>query len=374
MRYTGMLVLAALAAAACKDGETTDSAGANGGGPPPMPAEVATARRDTVVDAISATGEIEAVQSIQLRPDVEGRIVSILVREGQRVGAGAPLFKVDDAELKAQVERLEAQKDLADQALRRTKDLLEQNAASTSDLERAEATARSNAADLSLYKVRLERTTVRAPFAGIVGERSVSLGDYVTTGTPLVSLQTVDPIRASFQVPERFARDVATGQQVRFQVAALPGEEFTGTVDFVDPVVQLPGRTILVKARVPNRNGRLQSGMFIEARLATEVRPNAVVVPEEAIVPLQGVNFVWVVEDQKAVRREVVLGVRTPGYVELRSGVEVGEQVVTGGQARLQPGAPVAPIPVDRTPQGGGEPPDSASDTAPRPAADSAGA
>lgn len=369
-----MLVLAALAAAACKDGETTDSAGANGGGPPPMPAEVATARRDTVVDAISATGEIEAVQSIQLRPDVEGRIVSILVREGQRVGAGAPLFKVDDAELKAQVERLEAQKDLADQALRRTKDLLEQNAASTSDLERAEATARSNAADLSLYKVRLERTTVRAPFAGIVGERSVSLGDYVTTGTPLVSLQTVDPIRASFQVPERFARDVATGQQVRFQVAALPGEEFTGTVDFVDPVVQLPGRTILVKARVPNRNGRLQSGMFIEARLATEVRPNAVVVPEEAIVPLQGVNFVWVVEDQKAVRREVVLGVRTPGYVELRSGVEVGEQVVTGGQARLQPGAPVAPIPVDRTPQGGGEPPDSASDTAPRPAADSAGA
>ena len=355
-----MLVLAALGVAACKSGEKTDSAGANSGGMPPMPAEVATARRDTVVDAISATGEIEAVQSIKLRPEVDGRIVSIMVREGQRVGAGTPLFKVDDAELKAQVARLEAQNDLANQALERTKGLLDQNAASTSDLERAEATARSNAADLALYKVRLERTTVRAPFSGVAGERSVSLGDYVTTSTPLVSLQTVNPIRASFQVPERYARDVATGQQVTFRVAALPGQEFTGTVDFVDPVVQLPGRTILVKARVANPNGRLQSGMFIEARLATEVRPNAVIVPEEAIVPLQSVNYVWVVTpDQKAARREVVLGVRTPGFVEVRSGVEPGELVVTGGQARLQPGAPVQPIPVDRAPQGGGEVPDS---------------
>jgi membrane fusion protein (multidrug efflux system) len=198
----------------------------------------------------------------------------------------------------------------------------------------------------------------------------VSLGDYVTTSSPLVSLQTVDPIRASFQVPERYARDVAVGQQVRFRVAALPGEEFTGTVDFVDPVVQLPGRTILVKARVANRNGRLQSGMFIEARLATEVRASAVVIPEEAIVPLQGVNFVWVVQDQKASRREVVLGVRTPGFVEIRSGVEPGEQVVTGGQARLQPGAPVQPIPVDRAPQGGGEVPDTGSGAS---APDSAG-
>ena len=127
-----------------------------------------------------------------------------------------------------------------------------------------------------------------------------------------------------------------------FRVAALPGREFTGVVDFVDPVVQLPGRTITVKAVVPNPKRELQAGMFIDARLATAVRPNAVVVPEDAVLPLQGSNFVWVVKDGKATRRQVVLGVRTPGFVETKSGVEAGEQVVVGGQERLSEGAPVA--------------------------------
>ena len=180
---------------------------------------------------------------------------------------------MDDAELKAQVARAEADRDLAQQSLARTKDLLAQKASSQSELERADATARSNEAQLDLLKVRLARTTVRAPFAGVVGQRLVSLGDYVTTDTRLVSLQTVSPQRAAFQVPERYADQLKMGQQVTFRVAALPGREFTGRVDFVDPVVQLPGRTITVKAVTPNPKRALQPGMFIEARLATAVRP-----------------------------------------------------------------------------------------------------
>jgi membrane fusion protein (multidrug efflux system) len=126
-------------------------------------------------------------------------------------------------------------------------------------------------------------------------------------------------------------------------------------VDFVDPVVQLPGRTITVKAQVPNPRRELQSGMFIEVRLATDVRPNAVVIAEDAVLPLQGSNFVWLVNDGKATRRQVELGVRTPGFVEARSGVEAGEQVVVGGQERLAEGAPAAPTVVDRTPASGRE-------------------
>src|SRR5262249_26202762 len=113
---------------------------------------------------------------------------------------------------------------------------------------------------------------------------------------------------------------------------------------------QLPGRTILVKAVVPNPKRELQAGMFIEARLATAVRPSAVVVPEDAVLPLQGANFVWVVTDGKATRRQVELGVRTPGFVEVKSGVEAKEQVVVGGQERLGEGVPVAAKLVDRTP------------------------
>jgi membrane fusion protein, multidrug efflux system len=324
--------------------------GGQGGGPPAMPVEVAVARTDTVVDAILATGQVEALQSIELRPDVEGRIAQILVREGASVDRGTPLFKVDDAELKAQVARAEADRDLASQSLARTRELLSQKASSQSELERAEATARSNTAQLDLLKVRLDRTTVRAPFSGVVGQRFVSLGDYVTTDTRLASLQTVSPQRASFQVPERYADQLKVGQRVTFRVAALRGREFTGRVDFVDPVVQLPGRTITVKALTPNPKRELQPGMFIEARLATAVRPSAVIIPEDAIIALQGSTFVWVVVQGKATRRQVDIGVRTPGFVEARTGVEPAEQVVVGGQERLGEGAPVSPKVVERAP------------------------
>ena len=346
-------LLLGAAAVACNGAEGKSkgaAAGAGGGGAmPPMPVEVVAARSDTVVDAILATGQIEAMQSVELRPDIEGRIAEILVREGAAVARGAPLFKVDDAELRAEVARAEADRDLARQSLARTRELLGQKASSQSELERAEATSRSTEAQLALLKVRLDRTVVRAPFGGVAGERHVSVGDYVTTSTPLVMVQTVSPQRASFQVPERYADQLKVGQQVTFRVAALVGREFTGRVDFVDPLVQLPGRTITVKALVPNPRRELQAGMFIEVRLATAVRPQAVIIAEDAVLPIQGSSFVWVVQNGKATRRQVELGVRTPGLVEVRSGVESGEQVVVGGQERLAEGAPVQPKVIDRT-------------------------
>jgi membrane fusion protein, multidrug efflux system len=346
-------LLLGAAAVACNGAEGKSkgaAAGAGGGGGmPPMPVEVVLARTDTVVDAILATGQIEAMQSVELRPDIEGRIAEILVREGAAVARGAPLFKVDDAELRAEVAQAEAERDLARQSLARTRELLGQKASSQSELEHAEATSRSTEAQVALLKVRLDRTVVRAPFAGVAGERHVSVGDYVTTSSPLVMVQTVSPQRAAFQVPERYADQLKVGQQVTFRVAALMGREFTGRVDFVDPLVQLPGRTITVKALVANPRRELQAGMFIEVRLATAVRPQAVIIAEDAVLPIQGSSFVWVVQNGKATRRQVELGVRTPGLVEVRSGVESGEQVVVGGQERLAEGAPVQPKVIDRT-------------------------
>ena len=324
--------------------------GGEGAGGFALPVEVAAARQDTVVDAVLATGQVEAIQSAELRPEVDGRITEILMREGSEVGQGDPLFRVDDQELRAQVARAEAERDLAEQALTRTRQLLEQNAASAADLERAEATARSNRASLDLLKLRLARTTVRAPFTGVVGQRYVSLGDCVTSSDRLVTIQTVDPQRVSFNVPERYAGVVRRGQKVAFRVAAVTGEELTGTVDFVSPEVQLPGRTLLVKALVPNGRRLLQAGMFAEARLATATRPRAVVVPEEAVLAVQGVYVVWVVQEGKVTRRPVSLGVRSPGEVEITSGVQPGEQVVVGGLEMLQDGAPVTPTVVERGP------------------------
>jgi len=324
-----------------------------------MPVDVAVAIVDTVREELVATGEIEAVQAIELKPDIDGRITQILAREGSEVGRGAGLFKVDDAELLAHVARLEAERDLAQQSLDRARALLEADAASTAEYEQAEARARSSQAELDLQQVRLDRTVVRAPFSGVIGERSVSLGDYVTTSTSLVTLQTVDPQRASFAVPERYAADLALGQSVGFEVAAVPGRQFFGEVDFVDPRVELPGRTIRVKARVPNRDRRLQAGMFIEARLATEIRPDAVLVPETAVLQLDQGPVVWVVGGSgQAFRRPIELGIRTPGWAEILAGVEAGETVIVGGMERLSEGAPVMPRQeIDTGQPGAGAPP-----------------
>ena len=346
MSVRSLAVLIVLAAACNK---AKSAAPGEGGGPPGMPVEVVVAIRDTVVDAIQATGQIEAVQSVQLRPEVDGRIVEILVREGQNVAAGTGLFKVDDAELKSEVARAEADRDVAQRALERTKQLMAQNASSQSDLERADAGYRAAQASYDLLKTRLDRSVVRAPFGGVVGRRLVSIGTSVNSQTPLISLQSVNPQQAVFQVPERYAERLHRGQLVSFQVAALPGKNFSGEVVFVDPVVELPARTILIKARVPNPERQLQAGMFIEARLATEIRPSAVIVPEDAIVPLQGATYVWVVKDGKADRRQVSVGVRTPGWVEIvGGGVEAGDQVIVAGLAMLAPGAPVMAQVVER--------------------------
>lgn len=349
--FARILVVGVLVLAACGKKEAAGGGGEGGGGGGfALPVEVAVARQDTVADAVLATGQVEAIQAARLRPEVEGRITEIVMREGAEVGNGDALFRIDDQELKAQVARAEAERDLAEQALTRTRQLLEQNAASASDLERAEATARSNRASLDLLKVRLARTTVRAPFAGVVGQRYVSLGDYVTSSDSLVMVQTVDPVRVAFNVPERYASVVRRGQKVAFRVAAVTGEELNGVVEFISPEVQLPGRTLLVKALVPNGRRQLHAGMFAEARLATALRTSAVVVPEEAVLAVQGSYVVWVVDSGKVARRAVTLGVRAPGEVEIVSGVQPGDQVVVGGLEMLQDGAPVSATVVERAP------------------------
>jgi membrane fusion protein (multidrug efflux system) len=318
------------------------------GGPgamPPMPVDVDTARQGDVVDAVRATGRIEAVSAVELRPDEQGRVIELLFREGQTVTQGTPLVKIDDALLRAQTVRATAERDLARQQLERVRRLRADNAASPADLERVEAGARSAEAALAVLELQIERTMVRAPFSGTVGQRFVSAGDYVTAATPLLTLQTTDPQRAVLEIPERYAAALRRGQEVEFTVAAYPGRTFRAEVEFIDPVVQPEGRTIVIKARAPNRDQALKAGMFIEARLAVTTRGNAIVVPEDAVQPLRTSNVVWAVVDGKASRRIVQLGTRSEGKVEVLSGVAAGEAVVVGGLERMAEGMPVAPQP-----------------------------
>jgi membrane fusion protein (multidrug efflux system) len=179
----------------------------------------------------------------------------------------------------------------------------------------------------------------------VIGQRFVSTGDFVTPATRLLTLQTVDPQRAVLEVPERHATALQRGQTVDFTVAAAPDRVFHGVVEFIDPVVQSDGRSIVVKARAANPDRTLRPGMFIEARLATAARRDAVVVPEDAVQPLRTANVVWAVATGKATRRVVQLGARADGRVEVLSGVSAGEPVVVGGLERMSEGAKVMPRP-----------------------------
>jgi membrane fusion protein (multidrug efflux system) len=170
----------------------------------------------------------------------------------------------------------------------------------------------------------------------------VSVGDYVTTSSRLLTLQTVDPQRAVIEVPERHAANLRPGQTVEFTVAAQPQRKFAARVDFIDPIVESTNRTITVKGLAANQDRILRPGMFIEARLATSVRQEAVVIPEDAVQPLRTANIAWVVDKGKASRRVVQLGVRSQGYVEVLSGVRAGELVVVGGLERMNEGMPLA--------------------------------
>ena len=350
LALTALLIVGALAGrrfGLFGGGGEAGAAAASGapGQMPPMPVDVDTARRTSVVDAVRVTGRIEAEQAIELRPDEQGRVTAILFVEGQAVAAGEPLVRVDDALLRAQAQRAVADRDLANQQLARIRRLRAENAAAPADLERVEAAARSAEASLGVLQLQIERSTVRAPFAGVVGQRFVSKGDYVTTSSRLLTLQTTDPQRAVIDVPERHAAELKRGQPVEFTVAAHPGRTFRATVDFIDPVVQPESRSILVKAKAPNRDRQLKPGMFIEAHLATGTRVDAIVVPEDAVQPLRTANVVWAVVDGKASRRVVQLGARSQGVVEILEGVKAGELVVVGGLERMAEGMGVAPRP-----------------------------
>jgi membrane fusion protein (multidrug efflux system) len=204
-----------------------------------------------------------------------------------------------------------------------------------------EAAARSANANLAVLQLQIQKSIVRAPFSGVVGQRFISVGDYVTTGTRLLTLQTVDPQRAVIEVPERHAVSLRLGQTVDFTVAADPTKQFVARVDFIDPVVEATNRTITVKGLAPNPARVLRPGMFIEARLATATRANAVVIPEDAVQPLRTANVVWVVANGRASRRVVQLGARSQGIVEVVSGVSAGELVVVGGLERMGEGMPL---------------------------------
>ena len=322
---------------------STEALAANGG-MPPMPVEAQPVTVGELVRTIEAVGTLRANESVILRPEVQGRVEQILFDEGQPVKSGQPMVQLDDDQYRAELAEAIANRDLSDANHRRTEELIKRKVASVTDRDKAYAELQANEARVALKREALSKMTLSAPFDGIAGLREVSVGDVVTPGQNLMHVVDIDPIKVDFRVPELYVESVATGQQLAVTLDAFPGERFRGEVYAIDPQIDVKGRSILIRATVPNSEGRLRPGLFARVELALKRFDDAITVPEEAIVPQGDKQLVYRISEGKAEIVPVKLGIRRATMVQVLEGLKPGDVVITAGQIKLRPGAAVNPV------------------------------
>jgi membrane fusion protein (multidrug efflux system) len=291
---------------------------------------------------ITTVGSLRSDESVTLRPEVAGRISSIAFQEGQRVAKGALLVRLDTAVPQAEAQQARANYVLAKTKFDRAVDLAKSNFISGQARDEAENNLKVAEASLQLFEAKLAKMELRAPFSGIIGLRSVSVGDYVKEGADLVNLESIDPLKVDFRVPEVYMRQVQVGQALQIQLDALPGRTFEGKVFAVNPLIDAAGRSVVIRALVRNPDTSLRPGMFARVRLITRDAQDAMVLPEQALVPQGDQQFVYRVIDGKAVRTKVEVGQRRDSKVEILNGVAKDDVIVTAGQLKLRDGAPVS--------------------------------
>lgn len=303
--------------------------------------EVVPVSIDTVIEDIRAVGTLRPNESVVISTEISGRVARIAFREGEAVKAGDVLVELDATILKAELDKVRSDLGLARSNHERALTLAKQGAGTHRARDEADAAFQAAQANLALAEARLQKTTLTAPLSGIVGLRTVSVGAYVVPGERIVELAEVDPLKVDFRVPETDAALLRVNQTILVAADAVPGTTFDGKISAIDPIVDINGRAIRLRARVPNPDGRLSPGFFARIRIVVDRRPNAMLVPESAIFPLDGKTLVYRVVNGRAVQTVVVLGQRQPGQVEVLKGLSAGDTVVSAGQQRLRDGAVV---------------------------------
>lgn len=344
---TAMVNGAISGGAPAQGGASGGAAGASKppGGAPPMPVEAAQVRVGTVERTVTAVGSLLSNESVVVRPEIAGRISEIAFKEGQRVAKGTVLVRLDDAIARATLAQAQASIAFSRAELSRADQLVRQNTGPLRNREQASAKLLADEAAVQLARAQLDKQVIAAPFDGVLGLRKVSVGDFVQAGKDIVNLEDIDTLKLDFRVPEMFLPAVKVGQTVRVAVDAFGGRSFDGTVYAIDPLVDVNGRALAIRARVPNPDGSLRPGLFARVSLTLTTVPDAVLIPEQAIVAFGKDQFVFKVVDGKVVQTRVVLGERRNAEVEIAKGLAPGDMVVTAGQLKIRDGVPVTVLP-----------------------------
>jgi len=317
-------------------------AGAPAGPGRPTAVEVAKVETQTLVDETQAVGSLRSRQGVMLRPEVGGRIQQIFFNDGQRVRKGQVLVQFEDQLQQAQLSQAKAELSIAEANHKRNQELVAQNFISKRSLDESGAALEVSRAKLALADATLQRLKVLAPFDGITGLKQVNVGDYLKDGADMVNIEDLDAVLLDFRLPERFQAKIRAGQKAQLTVDALPGRPFMAIVQAVDPLIEANGRSVGLRGCIDNRQQQLRPGMFARVNAVFGSRENAMVIPEEAIIPQGGRTFVVkIVPGEKpdslmSERVAVKTGLRQPGKVEILEGLAAGDTVVTAGHQRLQ--------------------------------------
>lgn len=321
--------------------------GPKGGGftMPPMPAETSVVSRERVFDRFEAVGSIEAGEAITVVSEIDAAVMSLPFREGQPVAKGTVLARLDDSQLKAEVDRAEATRDQAKSTYDRVKEVVEQKAGSAQDMDDAAAALKVADANLALARTRLSKTRIVAPFSGVVGSKKVSPGAYLRAGTAITDLAQIAELKVIFSAPERYLATLKRGSEVTVSTTAFPNTLLTGRIDVVDPVLDPGTRSAQVIARVRNPRGEFRPGMSANVSAVLSERMNALTIPNEAVFAEGNQTFVYVVgPDSTVARTAVQLGTRLSDVVEVVNGLEPGARIVVAGHQKLFDKARVIPI------------------------------
>ncbi|WP_052507132.1 efflux RND transporter periplasmic adaptor subunit [Desulfonatronovibrio magnus] len=324
---------------------------------PPAAVETANVIEVTLSETVRGIGTLRPAQRVEIKPETGGRIGSIHFQEGSFVEQDQILFSIEEQRQvqrltsnEAALEEAKARKENLRRNYERFASLFEENLIAEdkfdsvkTDLESVTAEVRRLSAQVALAREDLSDTVIRSPFSGYISRRLVDTGAYVSSGQVLASMYQTCPLEISVMIPELYIPRVAAGQKIHVQVSAHPDQKFSGHVTFISPTVDESTRSFEIKASIPNLENMLRPGSFASAQLILGYRHDTRIIPERSLVATREGYLVFVVvNDQEVVEsRNIEIGMRRPGLVEIVKGLEVGEEVVVAGHMNLNDGAAV---------------------------------
>lgn len=311
-----------------------------------IPVTIKIIKPEDFTTNLSVSGSVFGNEEVQLRTEVSGKVVSIGFKEGTKVNKGDLLVKVNDADLQAQLKKAEIKKKDAEDKEYRQRVLLSKNGISKETYETAVNDLDASVADIENIKAQIAKTEIRAPFSGTIGLRYISEGSYVTPSTQIASLQSANPVKIDFSIPQRFANEISVGNFVSLKTAS--GKLFSAKVYAIEPKVDPSTRSLQVRAISNNDRGELIPGSYVSVEVNLNTVKNAMVIPSHALALDISGERVFVYRNGIAVPAKVESGIRTESQIQITNGIKMGDSVITSGIMQLRPRAKVKVLSLEK--------------------------